>query len=96
MIVYKYPFGLSTVVQVPWPTGSRVLHVAAQRPADNAPTLWVEHPRPPSAADPAFIFDLIGTGRPYSEQGYLHVGSAVCAEGGLVWHVFRNRLVDRA
>jgi hypothetical protein len=89
-VIFKYPFGEKVSIVVPWPAHSRVLHVQAQHPSDSTPTLWVLHPSAPGPDETERqVFDIIGTGHPFTERlAYEHVGSAVCRDGSLVWHVF--------
>lgn len=76
----------------------RVVHVAAQHPDDPLPTLWVEHivwwsddTAPELSSSEKLRISVVGTGHSFvvNEAGR-HVGSAVCAGGRLVWHVYAS------
>lgn len=86
-VIYRYPFR-ETLQVIP---AGDVLHVAAQYPYDELPTLWVRHTVDQTREEnlPARVsYLIVGTGHPYPAD-LQHVGSAVCANGALVWHVFR-------
>lgn len=93
-VIWKYPFGDKTAMQMPWPPGSRVVLIAAQNRSDPTPVIWVDHPvEPVRGLHEPQAFDLIGTGYEYRDRlGYEHVGSVVCADGALVWHVFSEQV----
>jgi hypothetical protein len=84
-VVFKYPLDLGPS-RIPWTPSSRVLLVQAQHASDDLPTVWVEHPYPLSEGRGRW-FEVVGTGHPFP-PGSAHVGSAVCAEGSLVWHIY--------
>lgn len=81
MIVYKYPFN-DAWINVP---EGRIVLVAAQTPGDSWPTVWVEQD---PDAKPTIPLVVHGTGHPIDADSE-HVGSAVCLNGALVWHVYR-------
>jgi hypothetical protein len=83
-VIYKYGFGETAEIDVP---EGEVRLVAARRPSDVAPTVWVEHPLQPG---PKMRLRLYGTGDAINRPGWTFVGSAVCANGEGVWHVFRS------
>lgn len=71
------------------PIGSGpVLHVACQTSPDSVEVWTLEDP--PTAWRPVRVY---GTGQsiPF---GWSHIGSAVTAEGALVWHVFEAPNAD--
>jgi hypothetical protein len=81
--VYKWP--LDVVTQVPWSPDDRVLMVAEQHGGSGLPTLWAEQEDEQPAPTREFV--VVGTGHE-APVGLEHVGSAVCAGGSLVWHVY--------
>lgn len=92
-IIYKYPFAARGVfyLDVTMAAGDKVVHVAAQRSADELPTLWIEHDASEQRVGrQRRRFVLVGTGQPCLTEGR-HVGSAICGEGMLVWHVYEQR-----
>lgn len=60
----------------------RILHVAARRP--DVVEIWAEHEHNTFAEQPR-RFRVYGTGHP-DVQGE-HVGTALAADGQLVWHL---------
>lgn len=67
--------------------------VAAQRPDDVAPTVWIEHRMP--VPGEKMRLRLFGTGQPINgPSGWVFAGSAVCAGGDGAWHVFRSPLMS--
>lgn len=79
---------------LPWGAGARVVHVAAQRPSDDFPTVWIEYA---THQVDAYILNgaavhrgvhVVGTGHKFDDTGLEHLGSAVCDDGRLVWHVY--------
>lgn len=86
-IIYKYEFG-DTEAEIEVPEGW-VRHVAVQYPFQPTPTVWVEHQLP--IPDEKMRLRLFGTGHAINgPSGWWFVGSAVCANGELVWHVHRS------
>lgn len=88
-VIWKYQMRANPL-PLPWPGNSKVVHIAEQFAGDGFPTLWVEHdldhlPEPDSRS---VEFFYTGTGHHNDRVGY-HIGTAVCAEGQLVWHVYR-------
>jgi len=89
-VVYKYPFdeflfSVSDGAMVV-PEG-HVVHVGVQHLSDSLPTVWVQHDKDNHAQ---MTLVVIGTGREFEPLGIEHVGSVVCANGQLVWHVYRR------
>jgi hypothetical protein len=88
-VIHKFPLE-NEVTVLPW---GEVLHVQAQSPGDPMPTVWMR--RNPydleSATDDGSrqTVTIVGTGHEYDEEtvGKFH-GTAVCANGVFVWHVF--------
>lgn len=66
---------------------ARPVLVAAQEPGYLLPCLWVEHDD--EALPVPEYYQCFGTGHPLPEDVGPFVGSAVCADGALVWHVYR-------
>lgn len=89
-VIYKHPFGSDVEIEVP---EGEVRLVAVQYVYDETPTVWVEH-RLSVAPEEKMLLTLVGTGHPINEPGLEHVGSTVCANGHLVWHVFRSPRVQ--
>lgn len=91
-VVYKYPnVDEQMYWRIPWGVGSKVIHVAIQFAADAVPTVWVEHPVGADGhvqADGTRQFMIAGTGQPFDEPDYEHVGSAETFSGQYVWHVY--------
>lgn len=72
------------------------VHVEAQRRSDGWPTLWVRHRITATGefilrGDAPTRYFIVATGSPHPEAH--HVGSAVCANGALVWHVMAEPAV---
>lgn len=89
-IVYKYPFSryMTTITVNDFRPSSRVVLVAGQYPDDPVPTIWIEHDLDDEREATPKQFVYVGTGMPH---GYVtRVGSAVCAHGNLVWHVYED------
>ena len=70
------------------PADARVLLVSRQMSKDELPTLWIELEE--SAVRQKQIFLVLPTGE-WVPEWTEHVGSAVCADGALVWHIYRDR-----
>lgn len=88
-IIYKYPFHFGGVAEI------RIGHpvfVAAQFPEDSAPTIWVEHDWEDLSSDSVHYerYSLYGTGHNVPDN-MEYIGSAICAQGTLVWHVYRQK-----
>lgn len=67
----------------------KVIHVGPQQISDSAPQVWVElDPDEATMRRPLWLF---GTGHDIRDDDLIHVGSAVCANGSLVWHVYAQR-----
>lgn len=80
-----YKWALEPETTLPWSGRDRVLLVAEQNPGSGLPLLWVE--QEDSQAAPTRRFRVVGTGHE-APTAWEHVGSAVCAGGALVWHVY--------
>lgn len=96
-IVYKYHFGggpgeMVTHLEVPF---GKVVHIATQKPEDPVPTVWIEHNEWELEIEDKMQLYLIGTGRWFDIESFRHLGSCVCADGSLVWHVYCPIKVDR-
>lgn len=65
---------------------TRVLHVAARRP--NIVEFWAEHDGPTLDR----WFRVFGTGQPLPEDWMKHryIGTALAADGQLVWHLYES------
>lgn len=95
-VIFKYPivqdpiFG-NVLLKIPWTETSRVVLIAAQRSSDQLPTIWVEQPLPDRLTHTREVrlFTVVGTGDPYDPADGNWVGSAVCANGDLIWHVLQ-------
>lgn len=95
-VIYKYPFPEDDgPLSVPWCPSSRILHVEAQPSSATLPTLWIEQPylvdHEGEAEQPRGerLFIIVPTGEPYAPDSVQEfVGTAVCFNGALVWHVF--------
>lgn len=97
-VIYKYPFldgDPALRVDIPWDETSRVVLVAAQTrlvygepvTTNDLPTIWVDQPYVSPLNLRTFV--VIGTGLTYSESDIGEfIGSAICANGHFVWHVF--------
>lgn len=82
-IVYKYPLLYGSRFEIP---EGKVTLVSAQERSDAHPTVWVEHevgvlPQP-------MQLEVYGTGHSVLDMRE-HVGSCVCGDGQLVWHVYK-------
>lgn len=62
-----------------------VLHVACRRP--DTVELWALHTEGPELHR---AFRVFGTGQPLPPEPTRHVGTALAAEGRLVWHVMER------
>ena len=81
--IFKYPFH-GDLVKVP---PGKVLIIAPQHPGDVFPTLWIEHTDLDLKSEVRRTYCLVGTGQEFV-HGVTHMGSCVCANGELVWHVY--------
>ncbi len=81
--VFKYPFH-GDIVETP---PGKVRLVAPQQPSASFPTLWVEHTDTDLKSETCHKYCIVGTGYDFV-HGMTHVGSCVCADGALVWHVY--------
>lgn len=72
-----------------------VVHVDVQGPGwVGAPVMvWAEVPSPASDDRPSIRVRVFGTGHLIPAHCE-HVGSVVCADGALVWHLYRDPLFD--
>lgn len=92
-VIYKYRMD-EVVIQVPIGV---VRFVGCQFPDDSMPTVWIEHPL--WAVDPEHPHEgkqeilMVGTGHPFDQTDGGYIGSAVCAGGALVWHLY-SRMVS--
>ena len=94
--VLKYQIPVKyQVVNVPMEAGDRIVHVGEQR---GQVMMWVERKQPEGgairpgtdvevSAQPVRRFIVVGTGQPVYDH-WFHCGTAICAGGGLVWHVY--------
>ena len=83
-VVYKYRLTPGVPANI---LAGEVVLCAAQIPEDMDPTIWVEH----SGGTMHEEYAVIGTGHQIPLY-WQHVGSCVCANGTLVWHVYRRRM----
>ena len=85
--------------RIPMWKQDKVIHVAEQH---GAVTLWAEVTvsgyaaeggRGPNVGDllPSRLFVVLATGDEIHFTRYAHVGTAVCAGGSLVWHVYEEQ-----
>lgn len=85
-VVYKYAFE-DPDAELLVPAG-RILHVAAQRPADPLPTVWIEHELVDLDRMRTRRLRFEATGQRFDIGFWEFAGTAVCADGHLVWHVY--------
>lgn len=86
MKVFKYKLpAIDTTVQVELPEGAKVLHVADQ---GGSPHLWALVN--PDAPTETHYFRVAATGADVARE-LEYVGTAVCFNGALLWHVFEDR-----
>lgn len=100
-VVFKYP--LSGLDECLIPAGA-IVHVGIQHASDPLPTLWVQHVaewdddggEPPQVTTTRQLrINIVATGQPFTPDPSgsatdNHVGSAVCANGNLVWHIYAS------
>lgn len=84
--ILRWTFDDNAEVDVPV---GEVRLVAARRAGDVTPSVWIEHTDP--VPSETMRLRLYGTGDPLDNASWVHVGSAVCANGDGVWHVYRWR-----
>ena len=93
-VIYKYNSwalrGLDYILEAP---EGKILLVGAQYPGSLQPTLWIEH----EVSDislvttlPWYNYVMKGTGGGEIGPSLEHVGSCICQQGDLVWHVYRE------
>jgi hypothetical protein len=85
MTMWKFQFDIADEVVLYMPQGAEVKHVATP-PEGRSIFLWALVD-PEAAKDEARKFYIRGTGHPVPD-GLKHVGTAVAAGTGLVWHMF--------
>lgn len=96
-----HPDGLGMIGNFP---RGKVVLVAPQHPSNTLPTLWIEHEvqdlSPHVSRGPDIEFEaakdiptdkyiVVSTGYYVLQDDFEHVGSCVCADGELVWHVYK-------
>lgn len=93
--VWKHAVGVDGA-WIPMGPSSRIVHLAPQHQSDELPQVWVEHAidevyaRVRTVADPVpTLFQLAGTGHAVPDT-WTYQASAVCANGELVWHLYRT------
>lgn len=89
-VVYKYPMQPDGTVTIPVGT---VRHIAAQHPGDALPMLWVEHEldaQMGASLPGTMTVQVLGTGDLFTGDKVEYLGTAVCANGQLVWHCYRR------
>lgn len=87
--VWKYDIRVTDQVHIEMvPAGASVLHVAAQGKVVNRVSLWVMVPDTAAPKEP-WAFHVYGTGHAMPDAGLAHLGTALAADGALVWHLFR-------
>jgi hypothetical protein len=92
--ILKYQFTEESVDGMRVPAG-KVIHVGEQRngPGSSAlPTVWVETSDyfPESRSQ---VLAIVATGgKPIN--GWSHVGTAICLNGALVWHVYTSHKME--
>jgi len=94
--VLKYQIPVNDqVVNVPMEEGDRIVHVGEQH---GQVMMWAERKQSEGGAvragtdvevatQPIRRFIVVGTGQPVYEN-WIHRGTAICAGGSLVWHVY--------
>ena len=88
--VYKYPLEVVDRQTIEHPRGARLLCVQMQ---GDGPCLWalVNPDNPPVET----TFRIVGTGHPIEDADDLgYVGTFQMMGGGLVFHVFKERIYD--
>lgn len=75
------------VVKIQTHIGARVLMVAAQRDGDELPALWLQVHEAMRKETTEFL--VVPTGGTILNN-FTHVGSAVCAGGSLIWHIYQR------
>ena len=87
--VWKYDLAALTIQSVAMPLNARIIHVAAQGGVPDAVQMWAEV----ETDEPQFFrrFAVGGTGHLVPDDGR-YVGTALAADGALVWHVYEVRL----
>lgn len=83
--LWKYDVPLTGVV-LSLPAGGIVRHVASQYGQPDNVQMWVEHDDVMRTVEPR-EFVVVGTGHLVPPAASF-VGTAICASGQLVWHVY--------
>jgi hypothetical protein len=87
-VIYKHTFSESMELKIP--ASSIVRHVGVQGSSTPLPALWIEH-SDMLPKEPLLTYILFATGTHWeSAEAWEYVGTAVCADGKLVWHVMRK------
>ena len=87
-VVYKYeipPPDGNSLSLVELPCVRRLLHVAAQ-----GDRLFVWALVDPQARILPVTLKVVGTGHPFDERHFSHLGTAIMSDSALVWHVFQH------
>lgn len=96
-VIFKYNKwnldGNDAFMEVPL---GKVVLVGVQHPAQELPVLWIEHSLSPHPEEDINTVDLqtfriVGTGHKMIMPNEEYVGSCICANGLLVWHVYRTK-----
>jgi len=86
--VYKYSIPVDDREHaVLMPPGAEIVHVACQD-GPYSVELWATVDPDVTRAERTFI--VAGTGHQYDDVQWKHVGSALTAEGALVWHLLER------
>jgi hypothetical protein len=82
--VWKYDVEIGGDVPLAMPVDARIVHVAAQQ-GPTVVQLWAEVET--TAPKVTRQFFIAGTGHPI-ENGAEYIGTAICLDGALVWHLY--------
>lgn len=94
-VVYRYAFPEHSsieggaILRVPF---GRVVLVAAQDRYDRLPTVWIEHNDGELRVADRMELKLVGTGQVVIDGSMKHLGSCVCANGVLIWHIYGPKI----
>lgn len=94
VLKYKIP-AVNLVWNLPIEEGDKIVHIGEQC---GALTMWVERKARSYAANPGNDvgastvasyrrFAVVGTGQGIPQE-WIHCGTAICAGGALVWHLY--------
>lgn len=85
--IFKYELSVGPIGYFDFNHASKIIHVAEQLNGADAVKFWVEWHGSREPGEPERKFVLLATGA-HTFDCYEHRGTAICAGGALVWHLY--------